>query len=157
MDIEKEWPGEKVVVPPYYHRFHCVADKCRHTCCAGWEIDIDQVDLERFQQMTGPLGEKLKACIETENGYAHFRLLEGERCPFLNEKNLCEMILQYGEEAVCRICREHPRFVNEAEDHLEVGLGMCCEAAAELILTWPDPQEKPNVKYPMDIHFLLGL
>ena len=27
--------------PDYYPLFHCIADRCRHNCCIGWEIDID--------------------------------------------------------------------------------------------------------------------
>lgn len=27
-------------VPDYYPAFRCIAERCRHTCCAGWEIDI---------------------------------------------------------------------------------------------------------------------
>ena len=28
-----------VTVPSYYKDFKCIADKCRHSCCIGWEID----------------------------------------------------------------------------------------------------------------------
>ena len=28
-------------VPDYYKKFSCIADKCPDTCCAGWEIVVD--------------------------------------------------------------------------------------------------------------------
>ena len=29
-------------IPDYYKEFHCIADKCEDTCCAGWQIVIDE-------------------------------------------------------------------------------------------------------------------
>ena len=29
------------VYPDYYKKFNCKKEKCRHNCCVGWEIDID--------------------------------------------------------------------------------------------------------------------
>ena len=28
--------------PDYYDRFACIADRCEETCCAGWQIVIDE-------------------------------------------------------------------------------------------------------------------
>jgi lysine-N-methylase len=54
----------------------------------------------------------------------------------MKENGLCEMILTLGEDALCDICREHPRFYHVLSDRDEVGLGLCCEEAARLILSW---------------------
>jgi hypothetical protein len=94
----------KLYAPQYYKEFHCIADACQHTCCEGWEIDIDEEQLARFRQ------EPYIAAHIEEGDPPHFRLLEGERCPFLKENGLCEMILRYGEDILCQICRDHPRF-----------------------------------------------
>ena len=32
----------KLFAPEYYKQFKCIADKCTHSCCIGWEIDIDE-------------------------------------------------------------------------------------------------------------------
>ena len=29
-------------VPEYYEKFSCIASRCKDSCCAGWEIDIDE-------------------------------------------------------------------------------------------------------------------
>ena len=129
----------KLIAPDYYPDFRCIADRCRHSCCIGWEIDVDSESLEKYASLPGELGEEIRARIVAEDDCAHFVLAEHDRCPFLNEQSLCRMILGFGEDVLCQICRDHPRFYNEFAQRTEVGLGLCCEAAAQLILAQPDP------------------
>lgn len=124
--------------PDYYDEFECIASACLHNCCVGWEIDIDECSLEKYQSQTGVLKEKLEKNISLDT-CAHFILSEDERCPFLNDKNLCELILQGGDGMLCEICKEHPRFYNDVYEATEKGLGICCEAAAKIILTKENP------------------
>ena len=86
-----------MVYPDYYPEFSCVAGACQHSCCVGWEIDIDEEALARFDRVEGELGKRLKENISMEE-IPHFVLREGERCPFLNEKGLCDLILELGLE-----------------------------------------------------------
>lgn len=128
----------KLIAPYFYPQFKCIADRCRHTCCVGWEIDIDASALERYARVDGPLGEKLQENI-ISGECPHFRLTSDERCPFLTKDNLCELILTLGEDSLCQICTDHPRFRNSFADHTEIGLGLCCESAAQLILKCQEP------------------
>lgn len=129
----------KTIVPNYYPKFSCIAGDCRHSCCVGWEIDIDPESLSRFRSVPGAIGARLKDSIcENANG-ACFRLDEAERCPFLNEDGLCDLIVELGEDCLCQICADHPRFRNFFSDREEIGLGLCCEAAARLILEQAEP------------------
>lgn len=125
----------KIIAPDYYKDFHCIADKCRHTCCEGWEVDIDEESLARFRAC-----EDIAAHIDEENT-PHFRLTDGERCPFLNENNLCNMILRHGEDMLCQICTDHPRFRSYWTDRTEIGLGLVCEEAGKLILSRAEPMQ----------------
>lgn len=125
----------RIICPDYCSRFKCIADKCQHSCCVGWEIDIDPASLERYTNESGVLGDRLRANIDKTADGASFRLTDSERCPFLDSRNLCELITAKGEEYICNICTEHPRFYNEYETHIEMGLGMCCEEAARIILS----------------------
>ena len=128
----------KLRKPNYYDRFRCIAGDCSDSCCIGWEIDINEEKLEFYRTVPGELGERLRRCIDWEEG--HFRLEgEKERCPFLNGENLCDLILGLGEDSLCDICREHPRFYDWFEDVTEVGLGLCCEEAARLLLEEKEP------------------
>ncbi len=124
----------KLFAPSYYNKFKCIADKCRHSCCVGWEIDIDDTALCKYRALTHPYASEILKSIECGET-PHFRLCEGECCPHLDENNLCRIILNLGDGFLCDICREHPRFYNQTKDGLEVGLGMACEEACRLILT----------------------
>ena len=124
------------IVPDYYPQFHCIADRCRHNCCIGWEIDIDAKTYAAYRAVDGTFGKRL------HDGIVHgeqpcFRLDENERCAFLNEQGLCDIILTLGEDALCDICTDHPRFRTYIGDDLRLGLGLCCEEACRLILTTP--------------------
>lgn len=129
----------KYYVPDYYAQFHCIADRCRHSCCIGWEIDIDPETLKKYRTLPGETGCFLRRSIEENEDGAHFRLTEDERCPMLMENGLCLMICAHGEESLCQICADHPRFRNFFPDRTETGLGLCCEAAAALILKRQEP------------------
>lgn len=129
----------KLIAPDYYSGFACLMGGCRHTCCAGWEIDIDEDTMEFYRGVPGETGERLRSCIDESGEVPCFRLTEDERCPFLNDQGLCELIIAGGEDMLCQICADHPRFRNFFSDRTEIGLGLCCEAAARLILTRSEP------------------
>lgn len=129
----------KIFAPDYFGEFACIKGDCRHSCCIGWEIDIDPESLEYFDSVQGEMGRRLRENIARDGESAHFILGEGERCPFLNEHGLCDMIIALGEDCLCQICDDHPRFRNFLPQRTEIGLGLCCEAAGRLILT----REKP--------------
>lgn len=120
--------------PDYFSRFRCLAGGCPHTCCAGWAVPIDPDTLRLYQTLPAPLGERVRAALtEDGEGNACFAL-HGDRCPFLNDKNLCEIHLALGEQATGEICRTHPRFFYDFGTLREVGLCGSCPEAARLIL-----------------------
>jgi len=129
----------KLYAPKYYKNFRCIADKCTHSCCIGWEIDIDSDTLEKYKSLSGGYGDIIADSISTDET-PHFKLCENDRCPHLDGNGLCRIILNIGEDHLCDICRLHPRFFNYT-DVAEVGLGMSCEEAARLILSSPDYAE----------------
>lgn len=125
----------KLFAPDYYPDFVCTAGACEHNCCIGWEIDIDEKTYTYYKSVPGSMQKRLSAGIATDGDGPHFVLSENERCPFLNKNNLCDIILELGEDKLCQICRDHPRFRNFFGDRTEIGLGLCCSAAGRLILT----------------------
>ncbi|MBQ9801722.1 MAG: flagellin lysine-N-methylase [Clostridia bacterium] len=128
----------KLLAPSYYQKFHCIADRCRHNCCIGWEIDIDDRALTAYGALQGEIGKKICQSIEWGADGAHFRLQPNGRCTQLSDRGLCRIITALGEGYLCEICREHPRFYHTVGDTLEVGLGAACEEAARLILAEAD-------------------
>ncbi len=99
------------------------------------------------------MGNYVKSTIINENGTACFRLSNDDRCPHLNSDNLCNIIINLGEDALCDICTDHPRFKNYFSGYTEMGLGMCCEEAARLILNYKDDFEL--VPFEMDEDFTM--
>lgn len=139
----------KEAVPNYYHKFKCIADKCEHSCCIGWEIDIDEETILFYNSLDTAMGERIRRNIEGE--VPHFILGREERCPFLNKNGLCEIICECGEDALCDICTLHPRFKNFYSSFEETGLGLCCEEAARIILS---EEEEFCIRIPEDVDIL---
>ncbi|MBO5715405.1 MAG: flagellin lysine-N-methylase [Clostridia bacterium] len=123
----------KLLAPKYYLDFSCIADKCKHSCCIGWEIDIDEKTMKKYSSLEGEYSENIRNSIEMGET-PHFKLAQNERCPHLNEKGLCKIILNCGENCLCDICREHPRFYNFTNAGKEVGIGLSCEEACRIII-----------------------
>ena len=92
----------KLFAPSYYKNFKCIADKCKHSCCIDWEIDIDESTQKLYSELCGGYGEKIKSSI-TGDGIAHFKLCENNRCPHLDNNGLCKIITEYGEDYLCEI------------------------------------------------------
>lgn len=132
-------------VPSYYSRFSCIASGCKHNCCIGWEIDIDNDTYSKYLNIKGKFGDLLKQNIAGGKN-PHFKMLKGGRCPFLNKDNLCDIIVNLGEQILCEICKLHPRYLNYFENRVEVGLGLCCEEAARIILTNKDIVEVVKIE-----------
>ena len=117
--------------PSYYKNFKCIADKCSDNCCIGWEIEIDSDTADYYKSVEDKFGERLCENISEDNTF----ILKGERCPFLNKENLCDIIINCGEDKLCQICRDHPRFFEWYDNIKEGGIGLSCEEGARLILT----------------------
>ena len=122
-----------LLAPKYYLDFSCIADQCKHSCCIGWEIDIDAKTMKKYSSLEGEYSKNIRNSIDVDD-VPHFKLAQEDRCPHLNEKGLCNIILNCGEDCLCDICREHPRFYNFTNLGKEVGIGLSCEAACSLIL-----------------------
>ena len=124
-------------IPHYYKKFSCTAGACPDTCCAGWQIQIDDTTLRKYRKMKGPLGSRLLNEIDWKEKC--FRRYNG-RCAFLNEENLCDLYLEGGESrAFCRTCRMYPRHVEEFEGLREISLSLSCPEAARIILNLEEP------------------
>ena len=124
----------KIYAPKYYNEFKCIADKCTHSCCIGWEIYIDAHTMKKYRSLDSKYASEIIASIEGGDE-PKFRMCADGRCPHLDANGLCKIIIDSGEEYLSDICREHPRFYNESARGVEVGLGMACEEAARIILS----------------------
>ena len=128
----------KLRIPDFYDSFHCTGSDCPDNCCIGWELDIDDDTYEYYRSVKGPFGERLRASMSgveksSENGSVSFRLQVDGRCPFLNAENLCDICLELGPDALCRICTDYPRYSFEWGDAIEKSLTLSCPEAGRLL------------------------
>lgn len=120
----------------YNDKFKCIADKCTHSCCKGWGVCIDKKSLKRYKKDKSEFSSRLKTSIDFKNSC--FILDKNKRCLFLNDDNLCDLIIAKGENALCQVCRDHPRFRSFFKGRVETGLGLSCEEACRIILSLED-------------------
>ena len=144
-------------VPHYYKEFRCIAGDCGDTCCAGWQIMIDDKSLEKYRKASGGLGNRLANSIRWDE--KRFRQYAG-RCAFLNDDNLCDLYSEGGPGMLCRTCREYPRHTEEFEGCREISLSLSCEEAARIILGCEEPvrfvtKERPGEESYPDFDFFL--
>lgn len=118
--------------PEYYTSFKCIADKCPDSCCIDWEVDIDDETYYYYMTVKGAFGERLRASIKEEGLDRFFPLNERKRCPFLNSSNLCDIITSIGEESLCRVCTEYPRYYEVVGDYEQIDISLSCMEAGRL-------------------------
>ena len=118
----------------YYPKFKCVAHECKHTCCSGWDMYIDEKTLSDYKNNCSEFSATLKKGIDFKR--SRFKTDKNRSCAFLKETGLCELIINLGEGSLCQICRDHPRFRSVFDDRVETGLGFCCEQATKIILSF---------------------
>ncbi len=121
----------KYTVPDYYHEFKCIASACPATCCAGWQIVIDEKSLKKYRAYRGAFGNRLANSIDwKESAFEQY----GKRCAFLNEENLCDIYAEAGPDMLCRTCRRYPRHVEEFDNEREISLSLSCPVVAKMLL-----------------------
>ena len=128
----------RYVKPGYYDKFVCIAGECPATCCAGWQIVIDEESLQKYGNVKGDFGRRLRNSIDwMEESFYQY----DKRCAFLNRENLCDLYTELGPKGLCTTCRMYPRHVEEFEDLRELSLTLSCPEAARMILSCRDKAE----------------
>lgn len=123
--------------PDYYKKFHCVADKCIDTCCAEWQIVIDDESLEKYGNYRGDYQQTLCQNIDWEEGV--FGHNKRGKCAFLRDDALCDMYIHMGSGSLCTTCREYPRHTEEFENLREITLSLSCPEVAKIVMNTAEP------------------
>lgn len=125
----------KIRVPDYFKEFSCIASECEDTCCAGWEVVIDDEAYNKYQGIEGEFGQRLSREIVHKDGENIF-VLKGDNCPFLNGSKFCDIYIELGEAGLCYTCRRYPRYMEEFGNLREIGISLSCPEAARIILKY---------------------
>lgn len=119
-----------------YDKFKCTADKCRLTCCEGWDISVDADTYNKWKSE----GEAFNYILDnikikrgrSKSGYFIKKRTE-KACPLLDEKGLCEIVKNHGEEYLSLTCHKFPRIENSFGHRRELSLSCACPEVVELI------------------------
>lgn len=122
-----------------YDKFKCTADKCRFTCCEGWDICVDSDTYNKWKNdkldyvlnnvKAKECGRKTEYLINKETN---------ETCPLLDKQGLCQIVKSHGEEYLSLTCHRFPRIENSFEDTKELTLSCACPEAVEIISNMTD-------------------
>ena len=121
--------------PSYYEKFRCIGGRCPDTCCAGWEVDVDEASSAYYRSVEGSFGDTLRAHIREEDGDCFFPLTKEGRCPFLRKDLLCEMYIQLGEESLCQTCTEYPRYFMDVGNYEQIDMSLSCMELGRIFFT----------------------
>lgn len=119
-----------------YNDFKCTANKCKFTCCEGWDINIDKDTYERWEKdekdSTYLLnGVKTKECNGKEEYFINKETFE--KCPFLDCEGLCNIVKSHGEGYLSKTCHSFPRIKNDFEIKSEFSLSCACPEVIEIL------------------------
>ena len=142
--------------PQYVSKFKCDGSKCDAHCCREeWNILIDEETFKQYRQLNSP--EILAGLKFYPDEKKYFIEFGGKKyCPFLNEKKLCSLQLEHGENFLSRTCATYPRITNSFGYFFERSLILSCPVAAEMILFSEEPLAFEFVEVPEKIHSLNG-
>ncbi len=120
--------------------FRCIASQCTDSCCTGWEIPLDQTTYESLSKdpyfkttMTEYASINDNTSIKGIN-YAVMCCTADDRCPFLDEHNLCTLQKREGEKGLSNVCALYPRYYNRVDGVYEESLSLACIEATEILL-----------------------
>ncbi len=117
----------------FYDTFSCIADRCPITCCQEWKISVDEETIKKWKRVKEKKKVKLSELIECKDGSMVMKLTNEQKCPFLNEKQLCAQVLKYGEEYISETCQVFPRIIHDFHDRMEYSLTACCPEVVDLL------------------------
>lgn len=125
----------EVFKPQYFDTFRCLAAACPDSCCQEWDVLVDADSAARYRSAPGPLGDALRAVLSEDEDGGILMLQSDGRCPMWRADGLCRIQAAWGEDALCKTCRDFPRLRHDYGDFVELGLELSCPEAARLILT----------------------
>ena len=133
-----------IIEPEFYKDFHCIGGQCTFTCCKEWKIAVDPETKKRWRKLSVPETvlesgrvpehacrsrldkAQLSQFVMKKDGGEIIELLPNMRCPFLEDTELCRLVLDYGEECLSETCHVFPRETHEFADRTERTLVSFC-------------------------------
>ena len=119
--------------PSFLDVFSCLKEKCRDSCCRGWQIALDEETFEKYLKSSNPLFNNIEEKTALSSGTRFIKTEKGN-CVFLNSSGLCDIYSSEGFSFLCETCRVHPMFRNFLSEGYEEGVGLSCEEGLMLVM-----------------------
>ena len=116
-----------------YDNFKCIADKCKFTCCSGWDINIDSNTYEKWNKEKNKCKDILNKLKFIDNDYIIINKKTNDTCPFLDNRRLCNIVKSNGDEYLSLTCQRFPRIENTFEGIKELTLSCSCPEVVDII------------------------
>lgn len=137
---------QRRLIPTYFNEFQCIGGACEDTCCAGWNITIDQKTFKKYKKESNlNIKKELQKNIKrnrsadvNEFNYGQFKMDDNNACTMLTKDGLCSIQNILGAEALCHTCTVYPREIATINNIFEKTLTLSCPEAARIILNRPE-------------------
>ena len=128
------------IIPDFMEKFDCINSRCPDNCCASsWFISVDKVTFKKYksskyQLESFSLSNGVKKNKEfTDRNYGHI-IMENSQCNFLDERRLCKIHAELGEEFLSQVCAVYPRSSKVIDGILEETATISCPVITKLAL-----------------------
>ena len=125
------------ISPKFLNDFVCLGDKCEDTCCKGWNMQLDNEMLEKYQTQAPEL---LEAVVGEPNKYIMKRDPSTDYCVKF-DNGLCEIHKKYGDSFLGDACYFYPRATRAFGDKIMMTAALSCPEIARLTLFSEDAFE----------------
>ncbi|MGG7144897.1 flagellin lysine-N-methylase [Clostridium nigeriense] len=118
-----------------YDKFKCIADKCKFTCCKGWDINVDTNTYNKWREKDN-LNYLLDNVRFIKSHRENTYLIKKEtkaKCPLLNNEGLCNIVIDHGDEYLSLTCKNFPRIENNFDYVKELTLSCSCPEVVNII------------------------
>ncbi|GLR64243.1 flagellin lysine-N-methylase [Marinospirillum insulare] len=136
------------LAPRYVRNFSCTGSKCPDNCCHTWQVAIDAETYRGYRTNPAviPLVEDKIAenhDLTTKDITPGFFKMDPKtnRCSLQDTSGLCQLVKNFGPNALCQTCTTYPRSIQQLGDDLLITLSDSCPVAAKSLITQPDALE----------------
>jgi lysine-N-methylase len=107
----------------------------------GWKINISKEEYLDYRKIKDnqlkPIFTKMiirNKASKHEFNYAKINMDCDNRCPFLSEKNLCNIQIKLGENKLSKVCSLYPRYINLVDGKYERSATISCPEIGRIAL-----------------------
>ncbi len=153
---------DNVYVPEWLLNFRCSGGLCEHTCCQGWNINVDEKHAQMylqfsdscFQPIIHTLMKKtpvLRKHKKSNQEYLfHLPDMPDGKCPLMNQQGLCSLQIKFGPNALCNTCFFFPRLMWQIDNNYSMSCSLSCPEVLKLAIKPENPGNFTWMRNPID-------